>query len=86
MCMPDNTNPVGSKANPMRMDMPDNAKSLVQRGSWRTDNPLYNSTSVQNIRSEVRPNELTEPSNAHETNQLCPSGTAFELREFRTYG
>jgi len=62
----DNTNSVSSKANPMQTDMPDNANSLVQCGSWRTDNPLYDSKSAQNVRSEVQPSELIELGNAHE--------------------
>jgi len=44
---------LSSKANPMRMDTPDNANSFVQRGTWRTDNPLYDSASVQTVRPEI---------------------------------
>ena len=50
MDTPNNMNPVGSKANPTRMDILDNANSLCD------------STGVRN----VRPNELIEPSNAYE--------------------
>ena len=51
---PNNTNPVGSKANPTRLDMLDNANSI------------YDSTNTRSVRSEVRPSELIELSNACE--------------------
>jgi len=51
---PNNTNPVGSKVNPMRMDMLDNANSICD------------STNARSVRSEVRPSELIELSNVYE--------------------
>jgi len=54
MDTPNNTNPVGSKANPTRMDTLHDANSI------------YDSTNARSVRTEVRPSELIELSNAYE--------------------
>ena len=54
MDTPNNTNPVGSKVNPTQMDMLDDANSM------------YDSRNARSVRSEVRPNELIELSNAYQ--------------------
>jgi len=69
---PNLTNPVGSKANPMRMDTANNTNSVGSKvNPTRTDMPnnensICNSTNARSVRLEVRPDELIELSNAYE--------------------
>jgi len=51
---------MSSKANPMRMDTPDNTNSFVQRGTWKTDRSMYDSANVRIAQTEVRPEAHSE--------------------------
>jgi len=72
MDTPNNKNPVGSKANPMQMDTPNNTNSVgsmvnpMQMDMLNNANSIYDSTNARSVRSEVRPSELIELSNAYE--------------------
>jgi len=86
---PNNTNLVGSKANPMRMDPPNNTNLVGSKvDPMRMDmlnnaNSICDSTNARIVCSEVRPEELIEPSNAYE--QISSHATAPRVNSANSY-